>query len=107
MPAFAGHDASKTRRPRFVARPARPRLAGEGRHSAGLVEPHPGIELARQHRLAVVAPTLGVGAVDDADEPLKAGIGKHPPRAGRPAFAEVEPEAIDAAVVAQSLVAVG
>jgi hypothetical protein len=46
-------------------------LRSERRHRLGLVEPHIGIELLGKDCLAVVAPQLRVGPVDDADEALK------------------------------------
>jgi hypothetical protein len=85
-----------------------PSLARKRRYSAGFIEPHPGVELLRKQRFAVVAPSLGVRAIDDADEPLE-------PRhleafteiESDLALTQVEQEPIDAAIMRHPLMAFG
>src|SRR5947207_9804494 len=64
---LAGRNSEPERIGLFVAWPLFARKRG---HRLRLVEPHPGVELLRQDRMAVVAPALGLGAIDDADEAL-------------------------------------
>src|SRR5688572_4188711 len=47
---------------------------------AGFVEPYEGVELLREHGFAVVAPSLGLRAVDHPDEPFEPRFGQPPPQ---------------------------
>src|SRR6476646_11561923 len=107
------HNGSTTARLRRELKPericlviTRPLLAGQRRDRPCLVQPYPAIELPRQDRLTVMDPTLRIGAIDDADEALEPGLQQHFLNVAPDfAFAEIEQEALDAAVMAQPLVA--
>src|SRR5204863_610920 len=77
----------------------------EWRDGARAVEPAVLVELARQHRLEVVARELGLRPVDDADRALEARLGE--PAAELPLLAQREQEGRDARLVALALVALG
>src|SRR3954471_20341832 len=85
---------------------ARPRLARKQRDRIRIVEPDISVELLGQDRLAIVAPALGLRAVDNADEPLQPRLAPRlapvPPRL---AFAEIQQEPPDTAVMRHSLMA--
>src|SRR5437868_4903168 len=77
------------------------------RYRMGFVEPDPGVELLRQDRGRIMAPALGVGTIDDADEALQPGLRQPPAQVRMASLAKVEQEALDAAVMGQALIAVG
>src|SRR5579884_4486580 len=83
-----------------------PLLARKRRNCVGLVEPHPCVELPRQDRLAIVAPSLGIGAINDPDEALEPRLHQRfPDLAPDLAVAEIEQGTRQGAVVRLPLVA--
>src|SRR6056297_839183 len=79
-------------------------LGAERRHRAGFVEPHPAVELLRQRRVGIMAHQLGLGAVDNADEPLEPLLGETPAQAV--VTPHVEQKTLDPRVVTDPLVTV-
>src|SRR6056297_870052 len=79
-------------------------LGAERRHRAGFVEPHPAVELLWQRRVGIMAHQLGLGAVDNADEPLEPLLGETPAQAV--VTPHVEQKTLDPRVVTDPLVTV-
>jgi hypothetical protein len=81
-------------------------LASQGRDGARLVDPDARVELLGKDGLAIMAPQIGIGSVDHADQTLEPRLAEPSPQGIVPALGHIEQEPGDATVVELPLVTV-